>query len=242
MTCVIVEDEKLLAFSLEKMVKEEGLEVLGIFDDIDKAVKSINELKPDIVFLDINLGSNDGFEVLRRITHTPYVIFTTAYSEYAVRAFEENAIDYLLKPVKKERLKIAIEKVKKANERRQLTEVLNIFKEMSSKSVSKISIETTNEIHFVNIDDIIYLQSEEKNTLIFLKNGMLKTRQPMKEIEIKLPPKEFIRVHKSYIVAVKYIKKVLKNYFGGMAVEMIDGKIIPVGRNYKEELKVIILG
>lgn len=242
MTCVIVEDEKLLALVLEKMVKEEGLEVLGIFDDVDKAVQFINELKPDIVFLDINLGSGDGFEVLRKINHKPYVIFTTAYSEYAVRAFEENAIDYLLKPIKKERLKIAIEKVKKSNERKQLSEFLNIFKELSSKSASKIPIETASEIYFVDIDDIIYLQSEEKNTLIFLKNGVLKTRQSMKDIETKLPQKEFIRVHKSYIVAVKYIKKVLKNYFGGMAVEMSDGKIIPVGRNYKEELRIIISG
>lgn len=243
MTCVIVEDEKLLALSLEKMLKEEGLEVLGISADLEEAVKLIDGLKPDILFLDINLGRTDGFEILRKITHNPYIIFTTAYSEYAVKAFEENAIDYLLKPIKKERLKMAIEKVRKLSESnysKKISEILNAFSTISSKSTDRIPVETSGEIYFVDPEEIIYLQSEEKNTLIFLKEEVLKTRQSMKDIEAKLPSKEFIRVHKSYIVSIKCIRKILKNYFGGMAVEMTNGKIIPVGRNYKEDLKNII--
>lgn len=243
MTCVIVEDEKLLALSLEKMVKEEGLEVLGISTDLEEAVELIDKLKPDILFLDINLGRSDGFEILRRITHMPYIIFTTAYSEYAVRAFEENAIDYLLKPIKKERLKIAIEKVKKMNDKNysgKISEILNVFSTLSSKSANRIPVETAGEIYFIDPDDIVYLQSEEKNTLIFLKDEVLKTRQPLKDIETKLPSKDFVRVHKSYIVAIKCIRKILKNYFGSMAIEMTNRKIIPVGRNYKGNLKNII--
>lgn len=243
MTCVIVEDEKLLALSLEKMLKEEGLEVLGISADLEEAVELIDRLKPDILFLDINLGRSDGFEILRRINHNPYIVFTTAYSEYAVKAFEENAIDYLLKPIKRERLKIAIEKVKNLNEKnysKKISEFLDAVKSVSSKISNRIPIETSGEIYFINTDDIIYLQSEEKNTLIFLKDEVLKTRQSMKDIEVRLPSKEFLRIHKSYVVAVKYIKKIVKNYFGGMAVEMTNGKIIPVGRNYKEDLKNII--
>lgn len=243
MTCVIVEDEKLLALSLEKMLKEEGLEVLGISADLEEAVELIDRLKPDILFLDINLGRSDGFEILRRIKHNPYIVFTTAYSEYAVKAFEENAIDYLLKPIKRERLKIAIEKVKNLNEKnysKKISEFLDAVKSVSSKISNRIPIETSGEIYFINTDDIIYLQSEEKNTLIFLKDEVLKTRQSMKDIEVRLPSREFLRIHKSYVVAVKYIKKIVKNYFGGMAVEMTNGKIIPVGRNYKEDLKNII--
>ncbi|MEN3042145.1 MAG: LytTR family DNA-binding domain-containing protein [Fervidobacterium sp.] len=240
MTCIIIEDEKLIALSLEKMLKDEGITVLGISSDIEESVELIDRLKPDIIFLDINLGKANGFEILRRISHNPCVIFTTAYSEYAVKAFEENAIDYILKPIKKERLKMAIEKVIKAKEQNQLkqtSEFLDLFKKLSVKTPQKINIETANEIHLVDVDEIIYLKSEEKYTFVFLKEEVLKTREALKDIETKLPQDKLISVHKSYIISLKYIRKIIKNYFGGMAIEMTNGDIIPVGRNYKESLK-----
>ncbi|ABS61093.1 LytR/AlgR family response regulator transcription factor [Fervidobacterium nodosum] len=252
MKCVIVEDEKLLAMVLEKMLKEEGIEVLGWADNVDEGIRLVDELKPDVLFLDINLGDKDGFYLLSKINHKPYVVFVTAYSEYAVKAFERNAIDYILKPVSRERLKNAIDKVSKAIESKKLNENYQDFIEEKIRSMlerlsydlsnlqKKIPIETENEIVLVNCDDIILFQASEGLTVVNLKQGILKTKTPLKEFEAKLSKDKFIRVHKSYIISINAVKKILKNYIGGLAIELINGNIIPVGRMYKENIKKII--
>uniref|UniRef100_A0A7V4NGQ1 Response regulator transcription factor n=1 Tax=Fervidobacterium pennivorans TaxID=93466 RepID=A0A7V4NGQ1_FERPE len=243
MTCVIVEDEKLLAMVLEKMVKEEGLEVLGIAKDAEEAIRVINEKKPEIVFLDINLGEHDGFYVLQHINHKPYVIFTTAYSEYAVKAFEENAVDYLLKPIKKERLREAIEKVRKLStfERANLYDNIQRVKDLAQRlKADKFIVEIGDEIVFLNVDEIIFLTSEEGETVVVTKDGKMKTKTSLKDCEIKLPYEKFLRVHKSYIVNVEKIRKIIRNYFGSLALELSNGDIIPVGRHYKDSIKKLL--
>jgi len=242
-TCVIVEDEKLLAMVLEKMVKEEGVEVLGMAIDAEDAVRIIDDTKPDVVFLDINLGEHDGFYVLEHITYKPYVIFTTAYSEYAVKAFDENAVDYVLKPVTKERLRIAIEKVKKlkASQISESNERLLKVKETISKMrLEKVPIESGDEIVFLKSSDIIYLTSDEGETIVVTVNGKVRTKIPLKNFELRLSSEKFLRIHKSYIVNTEQIKKIIKNYFGSMAIETSNGDILPVGRNYKDNIKNLI--
>ncbi|AMW33420.1 LytTR family DNA-binding domain-containing protein [Fervidobacterium islandicum] len=243
MTCVIVEDEKLLALLLEKMVKEEGLDVLGVAKDAEEAIAIINEKKPDIVFLDINLGEQDGFYVLEHVSHRPYVIFTTAYSEYAVKAFEENAVDYLLKPIKKERLQEAIEKVRKLSslERVGISQSIEKVKDLAQKVKSgKFIVEVGDEILFLNVDEIVFLTSEEGETIVVAEDRKLKTRTSLKDCEAKLPAEKFLRVHKSYIINVEKIKKIIRNYFGTIALELSNGEIIPVGRNYKDSIKKLL--
>ncbi len=243
MTCVIVEDEKLLAMVLEKMLREEGLDVLEIATSAEDAVRIIDTTKPDVVFLDINLGEQDGFYVLENISHKPYVIFTTAYSEYAVRAFDENAVDYVLKPVSRERLKAAIEKVKKLSmlQSSEANERFKRVKDVVSKiKIEKIPVESGDEVVFLCIEDIIYLTSEEGETIIVTKNGKLRTKIPLKVFESKLSQEKFLRIHKSYIINAEQIKKIVRNYFGSMAVEVSNGDILPVGRNYKDVVKDLI--
>ncbi|MFN3691915.1 MAG: LytR/AlgR family response regulator transcription factor [Fervidobacterium sp.] len=256
MTCVIVEDEFLLAKVLEKMLKEEGVDVLGCAHSGKEAVILIEKLQPDFVLLDINLGDLTGFDILQRLKYRPYIVFTTAYSEYAVKAFEENALDYILKPVKKERLKSAIDKVRIAKEEKEayltkiqqfdrLMEVLkmmgeSIIRESEGYFKDKLPIETASEIIFIRFEEIIYIEADGKNTIIVLwddKREVKKiTRHPLKDIEAKLPKSEFIRVHKSFVVSTRHIKKILKNYFGRLAIEMQNGEIIPVSRHYRENL------
>jgi len=101
---------------LEKLLKEEGIEVLAVENDAEVAIKSIDALRPDVVFLDINLGAYDGFYVIEKLSYKPYVVFTTAYSEYAIKAFEENAVDYVLKPISRERLKKTLDRLKRLNQ------------------------------------------------------------------------------------------------------------------------------
>lgn len=243
MTCVIVEDEKLLAMVLEKMLREEGLDVLEISTSAEDAVRIIDTTKPDVVFLDINLGEQDGFYVLENISHKPYVIFTTAYSEYAVRAFDENAVDYILKPVSRERLKTAIEKVRKLSmlQSSEANERFKRVKDVVSKiKIEKIPVESGDEVVFLCIEDIIYLTSEEGETIIVTRNGKLRTKTPLKVFESKLSQEKFLRIHKSYIINAEQIKKIVRNYFGSMAVEVSNGDILPVGRNYKDVVKELI--
>ncbi|MGB9864884.1 LytTR family DNA-binding domain-containing protein [Fervidobacterium riparium] len=242
MTCVIVEDEKLLALVLEKMLKEEGLDILGIASHAREAIELIDTKMPDLVFLDINLGEYDGFYVLENIKHRPYVIFTTAYSEYAVRAFEENAIDYLLKPIRKERLRTAIGKAKKIIEGNQEGEIQQskmreFIKRMKKE---KFSVEIDGEVLFLNISKILYIYANEGEVVVVSNEGKLTTKTSLRVCEERLPEEQFLRVHKSYIINVEHITKIIKNYFGSMALELSNGDIVPVGRNYKESLKELL--
>ncbi|MGB9796291.1 LytR/AlgR family response regulator transcription factor [Fervidobacterium gondwanense] len=242
MTCVIVEDEKLLALVLEKMLKQEGLDILGIASHAREAIELIDTKMPDLVFLDINLGEYDGFYVLENIKHRPYVIFTTAYSEYAVRAFEENAIDYLLKPIRKERLRTAIGKAKKIIEGNQEGEIQQskmreFIKRMKKE---KFSVEIDGEVLFLNISKILYIYANEGEVVVVSNEGKLTTKTSLRVCEERLPEEQFLRVHKSYIINVEHITKIIKNYFGSMALELSNGDIVPVGRNYKESLKELL--
>ncbi|WP_434223459.1 LytR/AlgR family response regulator transcription factor [Fervidobacterium gondwanense] len=242
MTCVIVEDEKLLALVLEKMLKEEGLDILGIASNAREAIEMINTKMPDLVFLDINLGEYDGFYVLENVKHRPYVIFTTAYSEYAVKAFEENAIDYLLKPIREERLKTAIEKVRKIIESNkedvlQESKMREFIKRMKKE---KFSVEVDGEVLFLDISKILYIYASEGEVVVVSNEEKLTTKTSLKVCEEKLPAEKFLRVHKSYIINVEHIKKIIRNYFGSVALELSNGDIVPVGRNYKESLKELL--
>ncbi|HQI93534.1 MAG TPA: LytTR family DNA-binding domain-containing protein [Fervidobacterium sp.] len=255
MKCVIVEDEKIQALMLEKLLKEEGIEVLAVENDAEVAIKSIDALRPDVVFLDINLGAYDGFYVIEKLSYKPYVVFTTAYSEYAIKAFEENAIDYILKPISRERLKKTLERLerldqiatvednetKRGNQNGKIERIINQVRSESSLSYrSKILIESDDEINFVNFDDIIYIMSNNAITCVITNKEKHNTKETLKEYEKKLPNDKFLRVHKSYIVSIDHIRKVLKNYLGSTSLMMDNDDIIPVGRVYKDNLKKIL--
>jgi len=255
MRCVIVEDEKIQAFMLEKLLKEEGIEVLAVENDAEVAIKSIDALRPDVVFLDINLGAYDGFYVIEKLSYKPYVVFTTAYSEYAIKAFEENAVDYVLKPISRERLKKTLDRLKrlnqeaisKVNEIRDYNQDMRIEKvinqirtEPSLSNRNKIPIESDNEISFVDFDDIVYIMSDNAMTYVITNKEKYATNETLKEYEKKLPSDKFLRAHKSYIVSIDHIKKVLKNYLGSTSLMMDNDDIIPVGRVYKDNLKKIL--
>ncbi len=255
MRCVIVEDEKIQAFMLEKLLKEEGIDVLAVENDAEVAIKSIDSLRPDVVFLDINLGAYDGFYVIERLSYKPYVVFTTAYSEYAIKAFEENAVDYVLKPINRERLKKTLDRLKRVNQTAiskineirdynqdvKIEKVINqVRSEPSLSNRNKIPIESDDEISFVDFDDIIYIMSDNAMTYVITNKEKYATNETLKEYEKKLPSNKFLRAHKSYIVSIDHIKKVLKNYLGSTSLMMDNDDIIPVGRVYKDNLKKIL--
>lgn len=244
----MVEDEKIQAAMLRKLLTELGAQVVGIAGSAHDAITMIDELKPDAVFLDINLGDGDGFQVLERIKHKPYVVFTTAYSEYAVRAFEVHAVDYIVKPVRKERLRAALERVqewvslKRAGTSAQLEASLveSLKRELTHRGPSVVPIELDEEVVFLKPASILYLEAFEHKTKVVSTEGEFVIREPVKSFEERLPREKFLRVHKSFVVNIEHVSKIVKNYFGGTVIVMTNGAHVPVGRAYKEALSTLL--
>ncbi len=229
MRAVIVEDEKPSRERLKNLLAELGVEVIGEAGDGKDALKAIEKLKPDVVFLDINLPELSGMEVLSKLKFRPKVVFVTAYDQYAVKAFEENAVDYILKPFSKERLKKAIERAKEVNER-----VLERLEAISKEYMRMFPVKLGNEIFIIPEEDVYYFKAEEKYVFLVTKDKEYFCDFTLKELERRLDPKKFCRVHKSYMVAIEKIKKISPWFSGAHIITLKDdeGTKIKVSRGY----------
>lgn len=183
------------------------IEVLGECADGFTAVKSINEHNPDLIFLDVQMPKLSGFELLEIIEHKPHVIFTTAYDSYAIKAFDENAVDYLLKPFSRERFADAVKKVvgRIASQTEQnFTEVIALAEE-KTEILQRIAVKSGSKIEIIAIGDIVYLESEGDYVMIHTKEGKFLKEKTMKYFEQHLDPDTFIRIHRSYIININEI-------------------------------------
>jgi two-component system LytT family response regulator len=237
---VIVDDEPYCCEILAAMIESDcpDVEIVNISSNGADALKAIKQLSPNLVFLDVEMPKMNGFEMLEQLSSINFhLIFTTSYDQYALKAIRFSAIDYLLKPIDREELKKAIEKV---NDRiqipvpQQLEILLQKFKQ-PSKPVNKIALPTMEGLQMIPVDSIISCESDDNYTNIKLKSGkkLLVTRS-LKEIEESLEQHSFIRVHRSYLVNMNEIEKYIKGE-GGYLV-MSDGTSIDVARNKKEVL------
>jgi len=215
--CIIIEDESLAAELLSRNIKEyKQLSIMGVFDNGFSGLKAIQELKPDLVFLDIELPKLTGLELLELLDDPPMIIFTTAYNQYAIEAFEKNAIDYLLKPFAKSRLFDAIDKaILKMNNKDAGTsdyqKVLTSLHEENEIRLDRIAVKDKSNIHLISVDDIYFLEAQDDYVSIQTKDKAYLKNARLKFYEQNLDSKKFIRVHRSYIVNTAYIKK-LENY------------------------------
>lgn len=186
------------------------IEVLGECADGFTAVKSINEHNPDLIFLDVQMPKLSGFELLEIIEHKPHVIFTTAYDSYAIKAFDENAVDYLLKPFSRERFADAVKKVvgRIASQTEQnFTEVIALAEE-KTEILQRIAVKSGSKIEIIAIGDIVYLESEGNYVMIHTKEGKFLKEKTMKYFEQHLDPDTFIRIHRSYIININEISRI----------------------------------
>jgi two-component system, LytTR family, response regulator len=211
MKAIIIEDEEPARELLQNFLKPyTDIEVIGEYIDGFEGAKAINQLKPDLVFLDIQLPRITGIEVLELLDHCPMIIFTTAYDEYAIKAFEKNAVDYLMKPFSRERFSQAIEKAvnrKKtiaSNEEniRQLSENLT-----SDTFLSRIVIKSPKAMNIIPVDEILYFEAQDDYVMIHTQASRHMKKQTMKYFEDRLNPDQFVRIHRSYIANVSYINK-----------------------------------
>ena len=230
---LIVDDERLARKDLTSMINEiEGIEPIGEAEDVPSAIKAIKELKPDIVFLDIQMPGQTGFDLVEQVDFKGKIIFITAYDEYALRAFEINAMDYLMKPVNINRLKKAIDRIHEAPISKPKTfTALNYTDRLFTTIGSKVQ--------FLKIDTIILISSDGDYTQIHTndsKKGLV--TKTMKEWEERLPDKYFIRVHRNSIINTEFIDEVEKwfNYSYRVKLKGIDEPVV-ISRRYAKKLK-----
>lgn len=231
MKAVIVEDEKPAIENLKYFLKEYPIEIAGIARNLIEAVSEIEEKKPDIVFLDINLSGENGFELFDKIEINFKTIFVTAYDSFALRAFEVNALDYLLKPLIQERVAIA------------MSRLLSV--EMKTPSAGSYTIEDSiflangMKACFINLRDILYIESESCYSKVVCKQKAPKViLRTLKKWEAILPTNAFIRVHRAFIVNVNQIKELIKRQNGTYAIMFNDQvDTIEVSRRYAQKLK-----
>jgi two-component system, LytTR family, response regulator len=237
---IIVEDEK-LARDLVKsyLSNQESIELIGEFSDGFSGLKAINELKPDIVFLDVQMPKLTGLELLELLDDPPHIIFTTAYDEYAVNAFDLNAVDYLLKPFSKERFDKALEKVfGKSSSNKSLNELKS---QVEKETVlDKIVVKSNSNIHVIPLSELIYIESEDDYVMIHTLRGKHLKHQTMKFYEEQLDSSKFTRIHRSYIVNISEINKIEK--FGKDTYQVIlkNAAALKVSRSRYQELKSLL--
>jgi two-component system, LytTR family, response regulator len=209
---IIIDDEQPARDIVKNFVKEHTeIEILTECSDGFSALKAINELKPDLVFLDIQMPKLTGFELLDLVEDPPVVIFITAYDQFAIKAFELNAADYLLKPYTKARFEAALQKalVSLGNEERKNERVKNVIASHDDQPemLQRIAVKTGHKIHVVPVDEIIYIGAEGDYVMIYTKDNHYLKEKTMKYMESHLDPAQFVRIHRSSIVNIAHIAR-----------------------------------
>jgi two-component system LytT family response regulator len=210
---LIIDDEQLARDLLKNYLsRDPRLELVGECSNGFEGVLSIQELKPDLVFLDIQMPKITGFEMLELLNEPPVIIFATAYEEFAIRAFEANAVDYLLKPYPVERVQVAVEKALKTilagNSNKEELEHLSVAHEEHSGLLSRIVVKSGSKIRIIPVDTIDYLESEDDFVMIYCKEGHFLKQKTMKFFESHLDPNKFIRIHRSCMVNSSQIAEI----------------------------------
>ena len=243
--CIIIEDEKPARDLLKNYLEEfEQLELLGEFDNGFDGLKAVNELKPDAIFLDVQMPKLTGFEMLEVLEHNPEVIFTTAYDQYAIQAFEQNAVDYLLKPFSRERFREAVEKLSlrlkkqdSADNQGGSIEKIKIHLAEGDEKLYRIVIKKTGKIHVISTNDVNYLEAQDDYVMIYTKEGRYLKQQTMKYFERHLDPDQFVRVHRSYIANISSIERIEPYEKSNYILILKDGSKVPVSRSGMQVLK-----
>jgi len=240
---IIVEDEKLARDLVRNyLFSHSNIDLIGEFSDGFSGLKAINELKPDIVFLDVQMPKLTGLELLELVEELPHIIFTTAYDEYAINAFDLNAVDYLLKPFSKKRFDKALDKVFEKIEGSQTTNNVTQLKThiSESKEIDKIVVKSNNNIYVIPLFEILYIESEDDYVMIHTTKGKHLKHQTMKFYEENLNASTFIRIHRSYIVKISEINKIEKYGKDTYQVILKNGVDLKVSRARYQELKSIL--
>ncbi len=243
---VLVDDEDLARQFLREYLKDAdpgGVEVVAECANGFEAVKAIGELKPDLVFLDVQMPKLDGFEVLELLDPAPSVIFVTAYDQYAMKAFEAHAVDYLLKPFPLERLKTALGR---ARQRLGEAKTLPPAAELSAAArapghtLDRIVVKDGTKVHIIPLEKLDYVEAQDDYIGLRSDKKMYLKQQTIASIESQLDPKRFLRIHRSYIVNLERIARIEPFTKDSRVAVLQDGTQLPVSRAGHARLKEIL--
>lgn len=241
LSAVIVDDEQHCRDALSGLLqrKHPEIELLGMATNVPEGIALLSKVKPKVLFLDIEMGKQTGFDLLQAIgPDRPHVIFTTAHEGYAVKAIRFSALDYLLKPVDAEELASAIGKVRQEERTPQSPDqFMALLKNLTrpSGAEKRIALPVADGLEMVDVDDIMYCESDSNYTVVHQKDKKrLVISRTLKEFEDMLDPTQFVRVHHSYLINVKHVKKYIRGEGG--EVIMSDGTNVAVSRRKKQEL------
>ncbi len=240
---IIVEDEELARNLMKSFLKDnEDIEIIAECENGFEGVKQINELKPDLVFLDIQMPKITGFELLELLEHKPHIIFATAYDQYALKAFEYNAADYLLKPYSKDRLNEAvqkvIERVRSEGSQSDIAEKVSEFPK--DEFLERVVVKDRHKIHIIPVDQIRYIESMDDYVMIYTHEGRHMKQKTMKYFEAGLNPKEYVRIHRSYIVKVEEINEIQQYEKESYIVILHDKTKLKVSKTGYKNLKEVL--
>lgn len=242
---IVVDDEPAARRLMKSLLLDHAdtLTVVGEAGNGKEAIEKIEELKPDLVFLDIQMPDLTGFEVIAKLSRKPNIIFTTAYEQYAIKAFDTFSIDYLLKPIKEERLKQSIEKVKQFGQLGQSIDVpglQEIIRQLKApQKATALPIKTGDRIILLRYENIAYLEAQDKYVFVFTTDGnKYITDQSLTALEEKLP-EQFYRIQKSYIINKDRIRE-MHRHFNGRYLFIMDDKAgtrLTSGRTYYDTIR-----
>jgi len=239
---IVIDDEPAARSLMRRLLQEHSdiVEVISEASNGKEAIEKIESLNPDLIFLDIQMPDLTGFEVIGQLSKKPNIIFTTAYEQYAIKAFETFSIDYLLKPIKEERLLQSIEKLKEFGRLNQsiningLQEIIRQFQ--APKKAAALPIRTGDRINLIRYENIAYLEAQDKYVCVFTIDGQkYLTDQSLTILAEKLPP-AFCRIHRSYIINKDKIREMHRHFSGRYLFIMDDkpGTRLTSGRTYQD--------
>ncbi|HAL95592.1 MAG TPA: DNA-binding response regulator [Chitinophagaceae bacterium] len=231
MKTLLIDDERLARLELRKLLKEHpSIEILEEAANAEEALQKIDQLKPDLIFLDIQMPGKTGFDLLAELDRAPQVIFTTAHHEFALKAFEVNALDYLMKPIEPRRLADAVQKVQAVDGLRSV----GVESELSNGGVltenDQVFVKDGERCWFVKLSEIRLFESVGNYARVFFGTNRPMILKSLNALEDRLDPKVFFRTNRKHIVNLRMIEKVEPYFNGGLLLELKGGDKIEVSR------------
>lgn len=241
MRAIIIDDERLARTELRKLLQDyPEVEVIDEASNAEEGVQKIDSQNPDLIFLDIQMPGKTGFEMLQELDHAPAVIFTTAYDDYALKAFEVNALDYLLKPIEPKRLADAVEKVKKLYAGNHENNGAQAWGDQSARLLGEqdqVFVKDGDRCWFVRLADVRLFESVGNYAKVFFGNNKPLILKSLNALEERLDPKCFFRANRKHIVNLQAIEKVESYFNGGLLLELKGGEKIEVSRRQTVKFK-----
>lgn len=240
MKAIIIDDERLARTELRKLLQDfPEIEIVDEASNADEGLQKIENHNPDLVFLDIQMPGKTGFDMLSELDHAPQVIFTTAYDEYALKAFEVNALDYLLKPVEPRRLADAVEKLKRSGVTNGSAEKANHLSEPTSilGENDQVFVKDGERCWFVKLSEVRLFESVGNYAKVFFGNNKPLILKSLNALEERLDDKVFFRANRKHIVNLRMIDKIEPYFNGGLLLELKGGEKIEVSRRQTVKFK-----